>query len=493
MSTNGVGHAPSAELLNDMDKVEYDLDRPCRGWLGPLRFFVCTVLPWGLVLALSWLLSHPGHCLFVADFQLPYSVARLSPSYSNDSILGIAPSTPNAAVPTINASVPLSCPVVECPACQACPAVPACPALPPPPPIVQASLTSSPPPAAAAAVPVVCPSLTYDAFIPKFKDGVWTKTQYDSWLAQKPGDDPKQSPTYPYNSDYSIAADAPMEAGGKLSISQVQVVLLTAAVFHRTRGDIVMASWGQAIPAGHLYMYTDGPDDEHRLPIVHFPHTPGRPNASELIPGSEPPQYTHPLGQYYSLAGGDSYSGYVRGMIRWLQGMQHAFPLVVADPSVKWLLFADDDTFVYWPHILRLCAQYNSSELHSLADIMPDRKAHIAGGAGWIISRAVVERMVDRVHECYGYYWKACEDLRCIFYDVQITRCYSDLLSLQHEQRYEMEEAPPSEFTTHPGITHSPAYIFQRRNGQVRGATFHYIKGQDMLALHNIAVTLGGR
>ena len=291
-----------------------------------------------------------------------------------------------------------------------------------------------------------------------------------------------------------MSVDAAYEAGGRLSISQLQVVSLTAAKFHRERDDAIMASWGHMLPAGHLYMYSDGPDELQRLPIIHFPHTPGRPNMSEQIPGSDPPQYSHPFAQYYSLQDGDRFQPYTRGMIRWLQAMQHAFPIVLANPSIRWLMFADDDTFVYWPHLLAMCAEYNSSTMHSLTNVLV--APHIAGGAGWLISRAVVEAMASRVVECYDYYWRACEDLGCIFYDVQISACFKDKLQLVFTQRAEMEERPLVEYTFPPRPAdwrHSPSLIFDRRNGKVRGATFHYTTGQDMVALHNVAMAIGAR
>jgi len=109
------------------------------------------------------------------------------------------------------------------------------------------------------------------------------------------------------------------------------------------------------------------------------------------------------------------------------------------------------------------------------------------------MSRAVVEAMVNRVHECYNYYWSACENLNCIFSDDHITRCFADLLHIQHQQRFELEESRLPDFTAHPGPPHMPDLIYKQRNGKVRGATFHYTKGEDMVALHNVAMALGGR
>ena len=408
---------PSSVSLSDCSSnghIEL-LDGPASGGsIGRLVFFFfSTVLPWGLVLSLGWLLVEPGT---MRSDRLP---------------------------------------------------------------------------------PCDCPS----PFVHRYRGGVWSKAQYDSWLAQKPGDDPRLSPSWPYNADYELSVDAPHEAGGRLSISQLQVVVVTASQAHRERDDAVMASWGHMIPAGHLYMYSDGPDDEQRLPIIHFPHTPGRPNVSEQIPGSDPPRYTHPHAQYYSLSGGDQLSSYQRVQIRWLQAMQHAMPLVLADPSIRWLMFADDDTFVYWPHLLRLCADYSSSDKHTLANVLINstHPAHVAGGAGWLLSRAVVETMVDRVAECYDYYWKnEGEDPSDIYYDVQVSRCFRDKLQLEPTHRWELEERPLVEYTYPPGppypdYGHSPSLIFQRRNGLIRGATFHYTKAETLLALHNVAMAIGGR
>ena len=465
------GSEPSASLrLANMgcssSSVAHKLDLPRSGWLAHLAFFVCTILPWALVFALSWLLAHPSRLLTAQPEYLPYSAARLSPAaVLNSSILSCNPPSPNEAL--------------FAPAVTACPPAPQCPACPP-------TSPSSPP----AASPADCPS----RFVHGYKDGVWSKAQYVSWLAQKPGDNPRRSAAYPYNSDYSWDVEAVNEAGGRLSIAQVQVVVLTGVKNHRERGDAIMASWGHMIPSGHLYMYSDAADDEQRLPVIHFPHTPGRPNASERIAGIDPPQYTHPFGQYYSLEDGDRLGSYARAMIRWLQGMQHAFPLVVANPSIRWLMFADDDTFVYWPHILRLCAEYDSSIKHSLANVL--HAPHIAGGAGWLISRAVVEAMIDRVVECYEYYWRECADLSCIVYDLQISRCFMDKLNTVPEQRLELEERRLVEYTfpsSPPDTRHPPDLIFKRRNGKLRGATFHYTKGEDMVALHNIAMAIGGR
>ena len=351
-------------------------------------------------------------------------------------------------------------------------------------------------------LPVVCPQLMPAAdavecplidppFIHDFDVGVWNKVFYDDWLRRRPGDDPRFSPAYPRVNDQTISVLAAAEAGGRLSVSQMQVVVATAGKYHRERGDPLMAAWGSQVPVGRIHMYSDGEESEQQLPVVYFPHTPGPP----LPPNStvEPP---HAFSQYYSLNGSDSHVPYVKAQVRFLQGMQHSFPLMLADESVRWLMVVDDDTFVFWPNLLAVVAQYNSSEVHSLGNtlIHDQGKSHNAGGAGWLLSRGAVVAMRERIVECYGALWGESDDKR-MFYDVLVVNCFMEALHTMTHNREELEEMNIRNYThsslLRPDPLHPPDLIYRRSTGKVKGATFHYMKGYEMLGAHNVAMMLG--
>ena len=63
--------------------------------------------------------------------------------------------------------------------------------------------------------------------------------------------------------------------------------------------------------------------------------------------------------------------------------------------TVKWIMRATDDTFVHIPNLLCYLASLNPSELHYLGERYerPPNYDYMDGGAGWIISSAVLQKI----------------------------------------------------------------------------------------------------
>ena len=313
--------------------------------------------------------------------------------------------------------------------------------------------------------------------------GVWNGSDYAAWLSSWP-----PSPSSDASSTaYSMRVDSGLEDSGSLSISQVHVFVLTSAGYHRSRADAVMSSWGSEVPPGHLYMYSDQDDDLQQLPVVPFTHTPGIVTVPGGVGADGQP---FPTVTRLAWNGSDHLSGYERAQFRWLLGMQHSFPLIEADPSVRWLLIVDDDTYVHWPNLLRVAAQYNSSEVHAVGLINTNLKGHhtLNGGAGWLLSRPVITATAPHLDDCYAPFHSALQEgVNRLFWDIQLVECLSNMTGLDTHNRPEFNRFQPRHFSRRRWGNWMDAYM----RGEVNSATFHYVQPAEMLQIHNLLMVMG--
>ncbi|KAM4620398.1 beta-1,3-glucosyltransferase [Polymixia lowei] len=157
------------------------------------------------------------------------------------------------------------------------------------------------------------------------------------------------------------------ECGDPVNKEDIFVAVKTCQKFHSDRVPVVKATWEK--DAVFLEYYSDVTDPS--IPTIHL----GVPNADR------------------------GHCGKTFAILRRF--------LSPAVPKADWLLIVDDDTLISLPRLQRLLRCYDPSEAVSLGErygygLGQRGYSYTTGGAGMVLSRAAVSRLVSSGCNCYS-------------------------------------------------------------------------------------------
>ena len=195
-----------------------------------------------------------------------------------------------------------------------------------------------------------------------------------------------------------------------------------------------MDTWGTQVPKGHIAFYSDQPD--HRLPVVALSNVTTYDDAQD--------RFTYLI-------------------------MPHALARMEA-LSCNWLVWLDDDTWVWPENLLNLLAAYDATKWIWLGQKCPRLRGRLAfcGGAGFAMSYPLVAAGACISPACTA-------DARVeVPYDRRMGVCFEKLLGVRVIDRIEFNSQPPQYYETETGKKDRP-------KGYGPAVTFHYLKSQSRL------------
>ncbi|CAF3725431.1 unnamed protein product [Adineta steineri] len=212
----------------------------------------------------------------------------------------------------------------------------------------------------------------------------------------------------------------------------IAYMILTGDKHLRSRCDIMMCTFGVTIHPSRLFFVGESSSDS-RIPIydVVAPETP------------------RPVDTTWS------HQKVSRGLAMVIDKLNKS-----ADGAeVQWIMVLDDDTFISPPNLALLVAEYNPQESFMIGQ---ECAGAFCGGAGYVISRGLFERLPPFIISCYrtpvdGYS------------DQAVPRCITIKTNVRPLDRKEFNSQPPDHFTSRDGLQVRP-------QGYGRGITFHYMK-----------------
>ena len=163
-----------------------------------------------------------------------------------------------------------------------------------------------------------------------------------------------------------------------LTLEDVFISVKTTKRFHQTRLTPVLDTW-HSLAAGHTWFFTDAEDAE----------VGGRVGAGHLVHTHCPPDHSR---QALCCK------------------MQAEIETFLSQSDRKWFCHVDDDNYLNVPALLSSLVRYNPDDDHYLGKISISRPLQIydkllkqesefffgTGGAGFCLSRSVVEKMLSR-------------------------------------------------------------------------------------------------
>lgn len=181
-------------------------------------------------------------------------------------------------------------------------------------------------------------------------------------------------------------------------LSRVQITLKTSATEDPKRVDTHMTSVTRCI--SNLLVVSDKETELHGHRVydilANLPHS-----ARKLIPEFE---------GYDALQRGDAN---IDGAAGWKLDRFKFLPMVErakkVNPSAEWYVFLETDTYFVWDNLFRLLEQFDPSSPLYMGSPSPGRGIgegkvnwFAYGGAGFVLSRAAVDRLVAREVGKYG-------------------------------------------------------------------------------------------
>ena len=222
------------------------------------------------------------------------------------------------------------------------------------------------------------------------------------------------------------------------TLHDVLVLVTTTHHHHRTRADVMMCTWVQELPPGHVVFVSDSEDETGVLPVVdvmkgqQLSHT--RADADRLVPRGWKVAYE--MGQRL---------------------------------GVKWYYRIDDDTFVAPNNLVRLINQYNHTDplmAGHKCDLQPNANTghyRLCGGAGELLSSAMLELVAP-------FMFDQCEPNNGDPYDIFLPRCITDRTNIEPTDRIELNsQSPDFYYGRAQGVV-------DRASGFGKAVSFHYVR-----------------
>ncbi|CAF1276547.1 unnamed protein product [Rotaria sp. Silwood1] len=114
--------------------------------------------------------------------------------------------------------------------------------------------------------------------------------------------------------------------------------------------------------------------------------------------------------------------------------------------EVEWLMVMDDDTFVSPSNLELLLLDYDHQQPLMIGQVCQDR---FCGGAGYIFSRALFEKLSPFIISCH----RTPHDP---YSDVSVPRCITAKTGVQPTDRKEFNSQPPQFYTSPTGLDDRP-------------------------------------
>lgn len=231
---------------------------------------------------------------------------------------------------------------------------------------------------------------------------------------------------------------------GRLSLKQlpntVFYAILTMQRNHHTRCRAILSSWGTQVPRERLAFYSDGPDDGtlgSPSPVVTLT------NVSSYVDAQD--RFTYLI-------------------------LPHALQRM-EESSCAWLVWLDDDTWLWPENLHALLAKYDSSRWVWLGQKCTAFSGFqsFCGGSGFAMSYPLARSAACVAPACilFGGAFGKAE----MAYDRRMGVCFQHLLGLRVTDVPEFNSQPPAFYTTAAGHA-------QRPGGYGRVATFHYVNNK---------------
>lgn len=243
------------------------------------------------------------------------------------------------------------------------------------------------------------------------------------------------------------------------TIFDFRVMIVTGSVYHRTRADTAMATWGETLPSSVITMISDKPDDAMQLPILPIENT----------------------------------NGYGNSQRKWIEGWKHVWNL---EPRRSWYVTVDDDVYLSVPNLLELVSTLDPSRplmighlcefpnWHATLETPKAPLQRVCGGGGWLMSRATVELIEPMIHECQQYYSpmiakSPLSSTASVFIGACLkNKIGSKITWIDVSSRFHLDVPAPTDYSTQPLDT-----IFQPV------VTYHYMKEPAVIDLFQLEMS----
>ena len=224
--------------------------------------------------------------------------------------------------------------------------------------------------------------------------------------------------------------------------SSIVYGVLTGRPFHRTRVRALQDGWARHIANASIVFYSDA--DDPAVPTVRL-----TPPANERL--------------------------LQLGAWRNFPGLMHLHDHY---PDKEWFFFVDDDTFVFPRNFEALVSRLDARKPHYLGLYHTPRAdlewkevhlAYASGGAGYVLSRPLLERARAHMDECHKKYvgWAG---------DIRVGKCLLDV-GAAVEGQPGMHHEPPAHYTwSDQATTHVGASATALRQPPV---TFHHLSAEQ--------------
>ena len=231
------------------------------------------------------------------------------------------------------------------------------------------------------------------------------------------------------------------------TLSDVLVLVTTAGRYHRTRADVLMCTWVQELPPGHVIFVSDSDDDQHLLPVVN------------VMKDQPQPQLSHTFVDSSRLA-----------PLGWKAAYDIGRQL-----GVSWYYRIDDDTFIAPNNLVRVMNQYNHSQpimLGQRCDLQPSSTKptgiqRFCGGGGELLSASLLNVAAP-------FLFTECDPHNGDTHDVFLPRCIADRIQVEPTDRIEFNSQWPEwYYRTAQGVV-------DRVDGFGKVVSFHYVRPWQM-------------
>ena len=227
------------------------------------------------------------------------------------------------------------------------------------------------------------------------------------------------------------------------TLRDVLVMVTTAKHHHRTRADVMMCTWVQEFPPGHVIFVSDDDDDAHMAPIINVmkdqPLTHSHEDTNRLTP----------------------------------RGWKVAYD-IGRQLGVSWYYRMDDDTFLAPNNLVRVINQHNHTTpimTGQKCDLQPGGPPtgiyRFCGGGGELLSASLVDMISP-------WFFDQCDPKNGDAHDVFLPRCITDRTKIEPTDHIEFGSQPPSFYYEHK---QGP---IDREMGFGKAASFHYVRPWPM-------------
>ena len=165
------------------------------------------------------------------------------------------------------------------------------------------------------------------------------------------------------------------------TLARMSAFVITGSNVIDTRGKAVRETWGSAFQEHRLFMFTDG--DNLANSSMNVVTLPGTSNSHE---GS---QKKWPLAFDHFCKTTDEATQEVRA-------------------ATDWLLVADDDTYVFLHNLLPALSPFSIHWPYAIGRRQLEEGVdYLSGGAGYVLSRAAIDRICERVDTFVSNHWRS--------------------------------------------------------------------------------------